>query len=211
LNPHRVVIFTALKIETAAVTSALPDNIRQTTQIHTVGIDAKHIPTGLQMNDAIAIIMTGLGGGLDPSLAIGDIVIDDPQKRLPPSVPYRRGSILTTDRIIATPTEKAELFRQSGALAVEMEGNAVREFAGRLAIPYIGVRAISDTAGEVLDPDVVGFVDEFGRVKPISVASGLLRRPGLIPYLNRLGKNSRFAADRLGQAVRNIVEALANS
>jgi adenosylhomocysteine nucleosidase len=208
LDHPKIIIFTALQIETKAVKRALSDKTGQCTQIHTIGILARHIPLDFEKGEAIAVIMAGLTGALDPALAIGDVVIDDPQLRLPPSLALRRGPILTTDRIIGTPTEKAELFRQSGALAVDMEGEKVRQFATGLGIPYVGVRAISDTAGEALDPAVVGFVDDFGRVKPMSLASGVLRQPGLIPYLNRLGKNSRFAAERLGLAVRQIVECL---
>jgi adenosylhomocysteine nucleosidase len=209
LEPSKTIIFTALQLETAAVRRALSDKINRSTEIHTIGILARHIPVNLQIGNAVALIMAGLAGGLDPALVVGDVVIDDPQKCVPPSIEYRHGEILTVDRIVATPAEKGELFEKTGALAVEMEGSKVRQFAASLGIPYIAVRAISDTAEEVLEPDVVGFVDDFGRVKPINLAAGILRRPGLIPYLNRLGKNSRLATDRLGGAVRRIVDALA--
>jgi adenosylhomocysteine nucleosidase len=211
LEPPKVIIFTALQIETTAVKRALADHIGPSAQVHTIGISAGHIPANLQTIKTAAIIMAGLAGALDPALAVGDVVIDDVQNRIPMSIGYRRGRILSSERIITTPAEKAELFRKTGALAVEMEGSKVEQFAGGLGIPYIGVRAISDRADEILEPEMVRFVDEFGRVKPINLVRGLLRRPGLVPYLNRLGKNSRYAADRLGEAVRNIVEALAGS
>ncbi len=72
------------------------------------------------------------------------------------------GRICSSDKIVSTPTEKAELFRQTGALAVDMESDRVRKWAGENGIPFIGIRAISDTADEALDPAVVGLVDEMG-------------------------------------------------
>jgi adenosylhomocysteine nucleosidase len=208
LNPPKVIIFTALRIESAAVKRALSDNIGPSTEIHTIGILARHIPANLQTSNTAAIIMAGLAGALDPALAIGDVVIDDVQKCVPELIAYRRGRILTRDQIVATPAHKAELFKNTGALAVDMESSKVQQFASGLGIPFIGVRAISDTAAEILEADVVRFVDDFGRVKPINLAAGLLRRPNLVPYLNRLGKNSRRAADQLGLAVRKIVDCL---
>jgi adenosylhomocysteine nucleosidase len=211
LQLPKVIIFTALQIEGAAVRRALSDKDHRFADIHTVGILARHLPRSLEKGNAVALVMAGLAGALDPALGVGDVVIDDPQGLAGPLSEYRHGGIWSADRIVATPAEKAEIFSRTGALAVEMEGARARECAERLGIPYIAVRAISDSAGETLDPSVVGFVDDFGGVRPMRLAAGVLRRPGLIPYLNRLGKNSRIAADRLGIAVRKIVDALVDS
>jgi hypothetical protein len=120
----------------------------------------------------------------------------------------RRGGIVTVDRIIAAPVEKREMFHRTGALAVDMEADRVR---ANVTAPLVNVRAISDRADEVLDPRVVELVDELGRPKPLALAAGILRTPKLIPYLTRLGKNSKLAAQRLGEAVRTIVEAINRS
>ena len=60
----------------------------------------------------------------------------------------------------------------------------------------------------VLDARVMRLVDEVGRVRPVALGKTLLRRPGLIPYLNRLGTNSKFAVEQLGIVVRTIVDSL---
>jgi hypothetical protein len=208
LQTRKLIIFTALRFESRAIRQALSNNNKQNTELYTIGIRGRHIPIQLPADQNAVLIMAGFGGALEPTLAVGDIVLDDALHLVPASVSVRRGPILTTDHIITTPSEKAELFKKTNALAVDMEGSVVREFARRLNIPFISVRAISDMADEVLDPAVVGFVDDFGRVRPISLATGLLRRPNLIPYLNRLGKNSKLAAEQLGLAVRKIVDAL---
>jgi adenosylhomocysteine nucleosidase len=148
--------------------------------------------------------MAGLAGALDPSLNVGDVLIDDPTGIVPAAVPMRRGRIVTVNRIIATPAEKAALFERTAALAVDMETDRVRQWAARV----VNVRAISDRADEVLDPRVVGLIDELGNAKPLAIAATIVRRPALIPYLNRLGKNAKLAAERLGHAVRRIIEGI---
>ena len=91
------------------------------------------------------------------------------------------------------------------ALAVDMEGEAVRALAASWGVPFLHVRAISDTASESLDPAILGFVDEVGGVRAGALMMGLLRRPGLIPHLVRLGKNSGLAGRHLGEVVAQLV------
>src|SRR5207244_427947 len=98
----------------------------------------------------------------------------------------RRGKFLTHDAIVTTPAEKASLFQSTGAMVVEMENAIVRQWAQSHAIPFLGIRAIGDTADEAIDLAVVGFVDAEGRTKPASVASALLRRPALMKQLWKL-------------------------
>lgn len=195
-------------METRAVQRALRTANRGQVEIHTIGIRAARIPSGLLSKGTTAILMAGLAGALDPSLKVGDVIVDDCANLLPATIPFRRGTIHTANQIVATPAQKAELFARTGAAAVDMESDAARQYAQASGVPLIAVRAISDTADETLDPAVIGLVDELGRVKPAMLTATLLRRPGLIPYLNRLGKNSRFAANQLGLTVRAIVDSL---
>ena len=156
--------------------------------------------------------MCGVAGALDPSLAVGDIVIDDLKQTIPDAVfnPtfYRRGKIYTAAEIIAGPTEKAELFRQTQALAVEMEQAIVADFLAKFGIPLLGVRAISDTADQTLDPAVMHLVNDMGDPRPLKIAGTLIRRPQMIGYLRTLNKNTNIALKELGKAVKAIVEQL---
>ena len=121
------VIFTALRIESRAVERALKGAGRPV-QIHTIGIGAKRIPLVLP-KDLGAIIMAGLAGALDPDLKIGDVVVDDPRAIVPKKLSLRRGRIFTAERIVATAGEKAELFAETGAAAVDMEQADVQKLA----------------------------------------------------------------------------------
>jgi purine-nucleoside phosphorylase len=141
------------------------------------------------------ILMAGFAGALDPRLAIGDIVWDEPA-----------GTIYTSNEIVATAAEKAALFARTGTGAVDMENAMVRKFAERMGARFFGIRAISDTANEDLDPRVLQFVDETGRPRPAAIAKGLLLRPALIPTLNRLRINSAIAGRALAVAVRTFLE-----
>jgi hypothetical protein len=73
-------------------------------------------------------------------------------------------------------------------------------------VPFYGIRAISDTAAEAVDPAVLQFVDEVGAIRPAALAKGLLRNPSLLPTLNRLRINSAFAGRALAVAVKTFLE-----
>ena len=174
-------------------------------RFHTVGVAAKHLPVADQLTDISLIIMCGVAGALDPSQRLGDVVLDAP---LEFASPLRRGKIHTASHIIATPQQKAELFKSTGASAVDMEQAVVQAFADQHQIPLIGLRAISDTASETLDPKVVQFVDDLGRPKPVNIAMGLIRQPTLIPYLRRLNANTKYALLQLSEALEAILTTI---
>lgn len=109
---------------------------------------------------------------------------------------------------MATTAEKAELFRRTGALAVDMELGAVRRAMEGSGVPVIGLRAISDPADVAVDPAVLAFVDAKGRTRPVAVAAALVRRPSFVAELRKLGAASKIAAGRLGEAVKWLVEEL---
>src|SRR4051812_38922885 len=118
-------------------------------RMHVIGPGAQTLP---QIDDdACAIVLAGLAGGLDPSLRKGDGGIRaEPQIfSNPPDFGSARAARLTCQtRIIGAPQQKAELFRTTGAAAVDMERDAVRNLAVELGVPLIILRAISDTADE---------------------------------------------------------------
>jgi hypothetical protein len=211
---RRLLILTAATIEARAVARAwglkAPGPGRPVcstdsalcVEIHLCGVGLPLPPDHISDLPICGIIMAGVAGALDPTLKVGDIVADGSfASKLAPGLAHL-GRIIESDRIISSPAMKKDIFEQTGALAVDMESDRAKAIAGQFGVPYLGLRAISDAAADTLDPEVLQFVDSFGRVKPLSLAWRLVQRPVLIPRLIRLGQASAFAVNRLGPAVR---------
>jgi adenosylhomocysteine nucleosidase len=77
------------------------------------------------------LVSFGVAGGLDPKLKVGDIV---------------RDRIHSADAPVTSPAQKARLFRTTGAVAVDMESEAVAEVAREAGVRFAVVRAIVDPA-----------------------------------------------------------------
>ncbi len=120
----------------------------------------------------------------------------------------RRGRIYTSAEIVPTPEEKAALFQSTGADAVDMEQSIVKQWCDRRGLALVGLRAISDTASQALDPAVIGFVDDLGRPRPAKIAAALARQPSLIPHLIRLNADAKLALKNLAAGVRAVVDAM---
>ena len=166
--------------------------------LHVIGLGVRRVPA---VEPGSVVVLAGLAGGLDPSLGVGDLVLDTPFGGNPPlEGPWRVGAIHTTSSLISTAPDKACLFRQTGALAVDMEQAIVRRTLPA-PVTVIGLRAISDPAGMAIDPAVVRLVDEVGRPRPLAIAAALVRRPGLVPHLRDLRANARRALGTLAAAM----------
>ena len=173
--------------------------------MHVVGPRATRWPDTADVAGHHQIIMIGLAGALDPTLAAGEVVIDESSSVDVSPGPWRRGRIYTTDRIVATPAEKAALFASTGAFVVDMESAIVRAFADSCGLPFLGIRAVSDRADESLDPATLAWIDDAGQLRPRRVAMTLCRRPMLIPSLVRLRKRSNLALGNLASALQTIL------
>ena len=200
--PPRPLILAAMHPEARAIRRGLGADA----EIRVIGIGATSLPPVAEVPAASAIILAGFAGALDPSLNVGDVVLDS---RIPlPGLPFRRGRVHTATALISTPAEKAELFAATGAVAVDMETDPVRLLAEQAGVAFIGLRAISDTAEESLNPAVLRFIDGNGRVRPHRLAAVLLTQPSIVRDLLRLGRCSRIASASLGSAIRQVFAAL---
>jgi adenosylhomocysteine nucleosidase len=198
-----LILFTALEIEARAVLRALGKQ-SQDVAVRVIGMRGVRTP---QVPPESTVIVAGVGGALDPGLKVGDLVLDTPVPGLSNHLPWHVGSIHSSADVVSTPADKELLFRQTQALAVDMEQAAVQRSAAQ-GVRLIGLRAISDPADMALDPAVLRFVDDFGNPKARRIATALLRRPGLIPHLRLLNKNTKVALGNLGLGVRALVECL---
>jgi nucleoside phosphorylase len=175
-------------------------------EVWTIGPRAAGLARVRRTPEPAFIIVAGLAGGLDPGLVCGEIVIDGSPVQMPG---VRAGRIHTADRIVTTPASKAELFRTTGALAVDMEqALVVRAFPG---VPVIGLRAILDTAERTLPGFLEQWVNSNGSVRFSAVALHVVLRPWMINELIVLGSDTDRALKSLGDSVSHLVPILRGS
>lgn len=153
------------------------------------------------------VLTCGFAGGLDPTLAPGDVLCSTADEGLRGKLTVagaRPVKFYCASRIATKVAEKLELRRTTGADAVEMESAAIHTICRERGIRCATVRAVSDTASEDLPLD-------FNQLsKPdLSLDFGKLlwattKSPGKIPGLLRLQKNSNLAAQRLAEVLAKI-------
>lgn len=172
----------------------------------------QHILT--EANSPRAIIAAGFCGALQPGLQVGDIVVagevvdlaghswPSHSTLLPQNQQYRR--LLTTNHLIANAVEKQRLGEFHKADAVDMESAAVAEACAARDIPFLAVRAVSDTIDTKLSPELVRLLAG-GNVSPWKALRALVRKPSLMGEFRRLAKDTRLAARNLAEALVKIV------
>jgi adenosylhomocysteine nucleosidase len=150
------------------------------------------------------VIAAGFAGGLDPRLQAGDTITEDFSG---PSGTRRR-AILSRGDPVETVTEKATVFRETGASVVDMETDAIAGVCGSSGVPLIAVRAVSDTADEALPvPFWTWFDVARQRPRPLALVGHLLRAPsGILPFARFVLRLPRVAAS-LAQAIEKALRA----
>jgi adenosylhomocysteine nucleosidase len=170
---------------------------------------------------ATALASWGMAGGLDPTLDAGAILLPtavlgpDGQSfntapawrdRLSCAVaafaPVRSGKLVTRSRAIGSVADKAELFRATGAAAVDMESAAVGEVAERHQLPFIAVRVIVDSAADVLPRAVTAAADGEGHLQIWRLIGALALAPNELAPLIRLARRYRAANRSLATIAR---------
>lgn len=168
------------------------------------------------------VISSGFAGGIDPSLGVADLllaenfsdpgllaraqalltVVRDSVEPGKTSFPTHVARLVTTDRIVETAAERADLARGQGAAAVDMETRWIAEACARREIPLLSLRVISDTAAAPLPaPPEVLFDLEQQRVPAATLLGFLWRHPLALVRLVRF-------ASRINGARRHLTEAL---
>lgn len=105
-----------------------------------------------------------------------------------PHVPLVERPMLTSTQLICESSEKTRLFRQTGAVAVDMESAAVGVVAQLHGLPFMVLRVIADTAEDAL-PAVLRAIAGPDRAGPPAWVSWLplLATPTAWPGLLRMG------------------------
>jgi len=163
----------------------------------------------------------GVGGALTPGLAVGAIVASarllDGQGEAPPpsrslleavlaATGARAGTLLTLDRPAVSAAEKARLAASTGAPAVcDMESAAWARAAATAGVPYVVLRAVSDTADEDLPRYLARCMNAGGGISRAAVALQAVLHPATIPDLLRMRRRVAACAQKLGDALAAVV------
>ena len=168
------------------------------------------------------MVSAGFGGAVLDGLAVGDVVLAEQVLRWSDSgfeeiaaefhgvgldadqLSIQRGIYITCAMVL----NKRALSHMIPVGAVnpvlEMESAAVARVAATHNIPFLGLRAISDSWDEELGFSIGEFCSDDMRIQPVKVLATVLKRPSIIPQLIRLARNSRIAAASLTLAMAQI-------
>jgi nucleoside phosphorylase len=151
----------------------------------------------------------GFAGGLNPALPSGQVVFSTDDHTEIESALRAAGAqparFHFADRIAMTAKEKAALRQATGADAVEMESQVVRNLCRERSISSATIRVILDTAAEDLPLDFNRLLTPDFRIHAGRLAATLLKSPGTIGVLIRFRKQTQAAAEKLAEALRGVV------
>jgi adenosylhomocysteine nucleosidase len=172
---------------------------------------------------ATALMSWGIAGGLSPDLPPGSLILPKmiigadrsghPSdlawhaslcSRLEGYVDFHTETLAESTTALRTAEEKASLYRQTGAFAVDMESGAVAAVAQSAGVPFVAIRAIADSAGTEIPRVTLQAFDEFGQLNLLGLLNGLTHHPSELPALIRLGLHFCRAQTTLMKVAKRI-------
>ncbi len=179
-----------------------------------------------------AIVATGLAGALSRALRPGALIL--PHEIRSPAAPEgpgifpaptllataraavggsristSTGILLTVDRPVHRPVEKAALAGTTGASAVDMESGVILQVAAAANVPALVLRGISDGARDTL-PTFAG-KDPTRLRGQLAIAGEALASPRKFRNLLSIARGTRRAFKTMGFAHASLVPALART
>ncbi len=177
------------------------------------------------------MISIGYAGGLDPSVRVGDAVIAKEMRIWngageSPDTSVRRSSArwvdearkaaknaglfvhagiaLQSDECLGTPELKKIAREATGALSVDMESQAIADFATERELPFLSVRFISDAADDYLNVDPTALVDEEGIISMQRALKYFIHHPRLLPSALKLQSAVSRCEENLVRFIENF-------
>jgi adenosylhomocysteine nucleosidase len=180
------------------------------------------------LEGANCLMSFGIAGALAPDLRPGDVVIStevvsDGDRRwrvddwfqtrvadLAREIGAFQGPVFGARAILATEADKSRAWRETGALAVDLESDVVARIASQAGVPFLVARTIADTAHRELPPAALIPLSGGGTPNLARVLGSVLRQPRQIGTLIRLARETRMALSALAgpaHALRGLVTA----
>lgn len=159
-----------------------------------------------------AVVSFGIGGGLDPALAAGDVVVASGVVTDTARWPAHRAlaemlaaslsaggidakltDIAGVDEPLLNAEAKARMRRKTGAAVADMESHVAAEFAARHDLAFAALRIVCDPAQRAMPPVVANALKPDGGVNHTAVLADILRAPTQIAALTRLAGEARVS------------------
>ena len=185
---------------------------RTDVSIRLIGIGARNAERAIR--EALAetkperVFTCGFAGGLNPELAIGQVIFASESPGLRAALLHagaRSAVFLQTPRVVVTAAEKLRLRQTTGADAVEMESATIQAICQQAAVACATVRVISDSASQDMPLDFNALANEDQSLNFGKLLAAIARSPGRIPALLRLQANCRLAAQRLAETLAAVL------
>lgn len=161
-----------------------------------------------------ALISFGLAGGLDPALRPGALVVPrqvwierrmvDTDPALSDWLGGAEGSVMACERVAATVRDKAALWRETGAAAIDLETASVIRVAQARGLRFAALRAICDPAERALPRAALIALARDGSINVLRVLTSLGRHPSQLGGLLALAFNAAAARRALIRRVAGI-------
>ena len=181
------------------------------------------------------ILNFGFAGAVLPGPSVGDIILADrllyfrdgvftEQQRLHGTLPklmatliaeachdrdfqLHCGTMVTTGEIVSK--RKLAGLLPAGTIhpALDMETAAVARVADGAGIPMVSIRAISDGADEELGFSIGEITDREMNISTWRLFRTIAGKPGIIPQLIRLARNSKTAGENLAVAMMTLLKS----
>ncbi len=110
------------------------------------------------------------------------------------------GTMLGSDRAIASAAEKIRLHGAAGVAAVDMESHGIARAAAKAEVPFLVVRAVADPAARDLPHAALVATGPDGGLRLGAIMGALLSHPWEIAAMIRLGAETRRAFAALERA-----------
>ena len=171
------------------------------------------------------MLVIGLGGGLSPELAPGDLILaravvaeDGARFEAPEATEAaaeaagaRLGTVLTVDRLVLGAEEKRHLREEavpsSEACLLDLESFHCAAAAQEAGVPWAVIRAVNDTASEDLPEYLYDCAGPGGEIRRAAVLRHAARHPSVVPELFRMRSRVDLCAEALAGAVVGYVKA----
>lgn len=161
------------------------------------------------------VVSAGFGGGLQPDLPVGSIVVGEnaSNSRLVRIAAqfsdFRLGKIATSVEIVESGDRKRSLGKETGALSVDCETDFIRLICKNHKIPLLCIRCISDAVDHDLPfPGSALISSSTGRPNPSALFRYVVSHPSCLRRLSVFFQNARTAQRSLASGLSKLLKPL---